>query len=250
MTTHRTARPLAAVVESLTEAGPAATVIMSDLDGCLISGSTVLPGAHLLVDRYGDRVWIVTNNSEDTGGSLSRKLGHLGLAVPPERIVTAGETMVRQLADAYPGGRLAWFGTRRLGELAEEFGLAVTTRDPQVAAVTRDPDLNGHDLAVMARLGSLGVPFWVANPDPFHPASDGTPVPETGAWWAALTAIVDIVAQRVVGKPNPDLLTRVLALAGTDPDQAVMLGDTEATDGRAADAAGVPFHLVERSFHS
>lgn len=242
MTPRRVPRPLSRIVAD----GLDAAAVISDLDGCLISGSAPLPGAAELVAGHGERVWIVTNNSQDTAESLATRLGMLGLPVPAERIVTAGETMVRQLAAMWPAGRVAWFGTRRLADLARQLGLELTTRDPRVAALTRDPDLTGHDLGVMTRLASIGVPFWLANPDRFHPASDGTPVPETGAWWAALTAIVDVEPARIVGKPSPDLLTTALARAGVDPAEAVMLGDTDATDGAAARAAGIAFHLVER----
>jgi len=39
---------------------------LCDLDGCLISGSTVLPGAKALLDYAGDRLIIISNNSTDT----------------------------------------------------------------------------------------------------------------------------------------------------------------------------------------
>ncbi len=37
-----------------------------------------------------------------------------------------------------------------------------------------------------------------------------------------------------------------MAAAGARPDQAIFLGDTEATDGEAARAAGMPFVLLAR----
>ncbi|GGA82653.1 hypothetical protein GCM10011385_41100 [Nitratireductor aestuarii] len=82
--------------------GPEAAAVLADLDGCLISGSTVLPGAAELVRRTGERLWIVSNNSSDTAQTLSVRLSHMGLQVPAERIFLAGEQAVRELAAAMP----------------------------------------------------------------------------------------------------------------------------------------------------
>ena len=220
--------------------------ILSDLDGCLVSSATVLPGARELLDRHPGRVWVVSNNSEDTSVSLSERLVRLGLDLDPSQVLTAGESMVRSIAEEHPGARLAWFGTQRLADLAQSLSLTIDREQPDIAALTRDPAMNGHDLTALMRLASRGIPVWVANPDPSHPAADGTPVAETGAWWAALTAAVPVTAARVVGKPSPDLLRAALTRAGVEPANAIMIGDTAVTDGAAARAAGVTFRLVER----
>jgi ribonucleotide monophosphatase NagD (HAD superfamily) len=191
-------------------------------------------------------VWVVSNNSEDTAVSLSKRLARHGLTIDAGQVITAGETMVRSIAKEHPEARLAWFGTKRLADLAESLSLTIDRHDPQIAALTRDPAMDGHDLTTLMRLASQGIPVWVANPDPSHPAADGTPVAETGAWWAAVTAAVPVTAARVVGKPSPDLLQVALIRAGIEPADAIMIGDTAVTDGAAASAAGVTFRLVER----
>ncbi len=64
--------------------------ILCDLDGCLVSGETVLPGAQAFVEGAGARLMVLSNNSTDTGASLSARLARGGLAVAPARIVLAG----------------------------------------------------------------------------------------------------------------------------------------------------------------
>ena len=61
---------------------PDRAAILADLDGCLVSGDTVLPEVPDLFKRCGDRLWIVSNNSTDTAQTLSARLGGLGLAPP------------------------------------------------------------------------------------------------------------------------------------------------------------------------
>jgi 4-nitrophenyl phosphatase/NagD protein len=86
----------------------------------------------------------------------------------------------------------------------------------------------------------------VTNPDPSHPRADGIPVPETGALWAAVTAATGTTAERLVGKPTPHLLATALTRFGVSADRAVMIGDTAATDGAAASAAGIRFVHVDQ----
>lgn len=224
----------------------ARAVVMSDLDGCLIAGATVLPGAAEVVARLGARLWIVSNNSADTGATLAMRLQAMGLALPAERLVLAGERTLRRLAAAHPGARAALFVAPPLVALARELGLRPDRERPEVALLGRDPSFGFADLAALMAVAHRGVPVWLANPDPFHPGPDGTPQPETGALWAALTAAVPLAPAGGLGKPAPDLIAAVLAAAGIPASAAVFLGDTEATDGAAARAAGVDFVLIRR----
>lgn len=225
---------------------PERAAVLSDLDGCLISGETVLPGVRDLVARAGERLWILSNNSSDTGATLSARLSMLGLHIPPERILLAGEDALRNLASTRPGARAAIFAAPALRDLAQDLGLRLAEADADVALLARDPGFDMADLARLMRLVHRGVPVWLANPDPTHPAADGAPVPETGALFAALRAAFPTLEASCRAKPAATMLRAALARAGVAPDQAVFLGDTDATDGAAARAAGVPFILLAR----
>ena len=48
--------------------------ILCDLDGCLVSGETVLPGAQAFIEGAGARLMVLSNNSTDTAMSLSARL--------------------------------------------------------------------------------------------------------------------------------------------------------------------------------
>lgn len=219
----------------------AARVVMADLDGCLVAGDTLLPGAADLAAAVGPRLWIVSNNSTDTAASLAARLAAHGLSVPAGRILLAGEQTLIGLAARHPGARLALFAAPVLAARAQSLGFRLDRANPALAVLARDPGFAFADLARLIALAHRGVPVWLTNPDPFHPGPDGTPVPETGVLWAALTAAVPVAAAGCIGKPAPDLLQAVLAAAGAAADQAVFLGDTPATDGAAARAAGVTF---------
>ena len=220
--------------------------VLSDLDGCLIAGARVLPGAARLVAACGARLWIVSNNSTDTAATLARRLADLGLEVATDRIVLAGEATLRGIARRQPGARIALFAAPPLRALADELGLVRDEERPDLAVLGRDPGLTLDRLTRLAALVHNGVPLCVTNPDPSHPSADGTPVPETGALYAAVAAIVPRPAPACIGKPAPDLLESALRLAGVAPADAVYLGDTPETDGAAARAAGVPLVRIAR----
>lgn len=220
--------------------------ILADLDGCLVSGSTVLPHVADLVEQCADRVWIVSNNSTETSTGLSSRLAAMGLDVEAAHILLAGEESLRAIAAQRPGARVALFCAQALCDLAIELGLRADRQAPDVAFLARDPGFTFGDLTGLVALAHRGVPIRLSNPDPSHPAADGTPVPETGALWAALACAVPEVVPECIGKPAPDMLRRALARAGVLPGAAVFIGDTAETDGIAAAAAGVDFVLLRR----
>lgn len=225
---------------------PDRAAILADLDGCLISGDTVLPDVPELFERCGARLWVVSNNSSDTAETLSMRLRTLGLPLPPERIVLAGEMTLRAVQAARPGARLALYAEPPLQALAARLGLIRDLDRPDLVILGRDRSLCFSDIARIAALAHAGVPVTLANPDPNHPGADGTPQPETGALWAAVTAIVPRAIATSLGKPAPDLPREALRRAGVAPDAAVFIGDTPETDGRAAAAAGVEFLCLAR----
>ncbi len=232
--------------EVVRSGGAGHAAVLCDLDGCLIAGDRVLPGAARLVAACGPRLWIVSNNSTDTAVTLAARLANLGLVVAADRIVLAGEETLRALACSHPGARVALYAAAPLVALAVDLGLRPDDLSPDAAVLARDPDLTLPRLSRLAALVHGGVPLHLTNPDPSHPGPDGAPVPETGALLAALAAIVPVGAPRCLGKPAPDLLRIALARAGVAPRDAIYLGDTPETDGEAARAEGVPFVRIAR----
>ncbi|MBD3764385.1 MAG: HAD hydrolase-like protein [Rhodobacterales bacterium] len=213
--------------------------VLADLDGCLISGGTVLPQVPALFDACGERLWVVSNNSTDTAAGLSRRLAAMGLDLAADRILLAGEETLHTLAAAYPGARIALFAAPPLQALAQDLGLVLSPDRAEIAVLARDTGFGFADLARLAALVHRGAALWLTNPDPSHPGPDGVPVPETGALFAALDAMLPRGLPQCLGKPAPDLIRKALARAAVLPGAAVYIGDTPQTDGAAA--AGVEF---------
>ena len=218
--------------------------ILCDLDGCLVSGETVLPGAQAFVARAGARLMVLSNNSTDTAGSLSARLARGGLAVTPERIVLAGVAAVELVAGRASGARVFVCGSGATVGYAAECGLQADENAPEYVILTRDTGFSyGRLQAVLVYLTG-GARLVVANADATHPGVDGVPVPETGALLAAVLECLPGLAFEAVGKPEPGLFRVALERLGAGPDEAVLVGDNPATDGAGAKAAGMDFILI------
>lgn len=220
--------------------------VLADLDGCILAEDTVLPQIPDLFARTGERLWIVSNNSTDTATALSARLAGMGLALPPERILLAGEQTLRRLAASAPAPRLALFAGPAMQAFARSLDLVLDHDAPDLVVLARDTAFDFARFGALVALLHRGVPLQVTNPDCAHPGPDGTPRPETGALFAAVRAILPGIAAPSIGKPAPDLALLALARAGVAPADAVFLGDTPETDGRAAAAAGIDFVHIAR----
>jgi pyridoxal phosphatase len=170
----------------------------------------------------------------------------MGLAIAPSRILLAGEQTLRRIARERPGARIALYAAAPLQDLACALGLHPDRLTPDMAVLARDTGFGFCDLRELAAHLHHGLPLWLTNADASHPGPDGTPEPETGALFAAVTAAVPGIVVRQLGKPDPYLLDLALNAAGVRADQAIFLGDTPSTDGAAAAASGIPFVLIAR----
>jgi HAD superfamily hydrolase (TIGR01450 family) len=226
---------------------PVLKAFLLDLDGTLISKRQALPGARSLLARLGDRFAVVSNNAEDTPASLAAKLANLDLPVPAERIVLAGTTALERLAREQANSRILLLGSRELRHYGASLGLDITEHYPTVVLVARDRDFSYARLEIAANAVRRGARLIVANPDLVHPGNDGSVVPETGALLAAILACTGPVPYEIVGKPEPALFLRALALLDARPEDAVMVGDNPATDGAGALRLGMQFMAVEPS---
>ncbi|SMF78479.1 Haloacid Dehalogenase Superfamily Class (subfamily) IIA [Tistlia consotensis] len=223
-----------------------AELVLADLDGCLAAGNRPLPGAAEFAAALGERLWVVSNNSTEDAQQLSALLRASSLAIPPERILLAGELAVALVAERWPGAGLLLAGSATLATHARAAGLQLTQQEPDVVLLARDLTFSYAKLQRIAIALAAGAELVAANPDLTHPGAGGEPVPETGALLAAVRAVAPAGPEPlVVGKPGPLLYRAALRRAGVaDPSRALMIGDNPTTDLAGAEALGMPGLLV------
>ena len=215
-----------------------------DLDGTLVHGRTVIPGAAELIRQVGDRFAIVSNNSTHSACGLATELASAGLEVPTDRIILAGVMAVQRVALDYPGARVLLIGSPALRHEADRAGLTLVQDAADVVLLGRDEAFSYDKLALAANEIRRGASLVACNPDRFHPGADGLLVPETGALMQAIIACASPPNVRVVGKPQPDLFQEALRRLNSDPAACVMIGDNPETDAAGAARLGMPYLLV------
>lgn len=212
-----------------------------DLDGTLMSGRTALPGAVQLVEQLGERFIIVSNDAEHTPDQLAARLHAARLVVPAERIVLAGTTALDLVAMEHPRSKVMLVASAALHRYARNLGLCVTDERPDIVMLARDRGFTYAKLTRAANAVRAGARLVVANPDRTHPGRAGDVVPETGALAAALLACTGPVPHCIVGKPEPMLFLKGLALLGIEPHEGIVIGDNPETDGLGASRLGISY---------
>lgn len=221
--------------------------VLCDLDGCLVAGGRLLPGARDFAGKVGQRLWIVSNNSSDTAQTLAAKLNELGLDIPETRILLAGEKAVDHLAQTDPSASLRCFADAPVRTKAEQSGFDLSPERADYVLLARMAAFNLECLERAVADLNGGARLLVANTDKTHPGPGGNPVPETGAWLAALQACLPGVSYESFGKPATNLLREALRQAGSQVQDTVFVGDNPDTDGKAARQMGMGFFEIRRA---
>lgn len=221
--------------------------ILCDLDGCIISGQELLPGAMEFCDQNRDRLIILSNNSSDTPASLAERLHKQNLEIEPERVLLAGTTTLDLLADQKPGSSIKIFGSDLLKDYAVSLDLKLSYSNPEIIVLTRDTQFSYRTLNEIVGKISRGAELWVSNLDDSHPGSDGIPVAETGALLNAISTCVPDVTYKSVGKPSNYLYEVAKKRFGIDPADAIAIGDNPNTDMNGAKKNGLDYVILDSS---
>lgn len=212
-----------------------------DLDGTLISGGKLLPGAETLLEALDDRFVIVSNDAENTPVQLERQFRRWGLTIPADRILLAGTCALDVIAADAPGARVMILGSGALHGYARKTGLLPDWDRPDAVLVARDRRFSFKRLSAAVNAVRAGASLYIACPDVTHPGPDGQVVPEVGALAAAILACVGNVEARVIGKPEPVLFEMGCLRLGISPQEALMIGDNILTDGAGSMRAGMRY---------
>jgi len=216
-----------------------------DMDGVLVHGRTIIPGADAFIGRLreaGRKFLVLTNNPLYTPGDLSHRLRTLGLEVPRENIFTSAMATARFLADQAPGGTAYVIGESGLTSQLHEVGYIITDHDPDVVVLGETQSYDFEAITRAIRLVAAGARFIATNPDASGPAENGI-VPACGAM-AALIERATGCAPFFVGKPNPLMMRTALNHLGVHSEETVMVGDRMETDIIGGIQAGMETVLV------
>jgi len=216
-----------------------------DMDGVLISGHSIIPGAGRFIEKLKARqarYLVLTNTPIYTPGDLAHRLQTIGLDIPAERVFTSALATANFLQSQRPNGTAFVVGESGLTEAIHGIGYVITDRDPDYVVLGETDSYNLALISKAIRLVAGGARFIATNPDPSGPSEEGL-VPACGAM-AALVEKASGVSPFFVGKPNPLMMRTALNYLGVHSENTVMVGDRMDTDIVAGVQSGMETILV------
>jgi NagD protein len=216
-----------------------------DMDGVLVSGRSIIPGADGFIERLkarGAKYLVLTNTSTHTPGDLAHRLQTVGLDIPSGRVFTSAMATARFLQMQRPKGKAFVIGESGLTEAIHGIGYIITDHEPDYVVLGETHAYNWESVTQGIRLIVRGARFVATNPDPSGPSEDGI-VPACGAM-AAFIERVSGVTPFFVGKPNPLMMRTALNHLGVHSENTVMVGDRMDTDIVAGVESGMETILV------
>jgi 5'-nucleotidase len=216
-----------------------------DMDGVLVRGSQVVPGANEFIQRLqaaGAKFLVLTNNSLYTPRDLYARLQRIGLEVPPNAIYTSALATAQFLATQHPGGSAYVIGEAGLTTALHDAGYIITDQDPEYVVLGETLSYSFERITQAMRFVAAGARFIATNPDVSGPGEGGT-VPATGAV-AALISAATGVQPYYIGKPNPLIMRTALRTLDAHSEHSVIVGDRMDTDIIIGTESGLETILV------
>jgi NagD protein len=216
-----------------------------DMDGVLVRGNTIIPGADKFIERLREaqaKFLVLTNNSRYTPRDLSHNLQMIGLNIPEEQIFTSAMATARFLHAQRPRSTAFVIGDSGLTSAIHEMGYIITEHSPAYVVLGETQNYNLDVLTRAINLVAGGAHFIATNPDPSGPTAEGL-MPGCGAV-AALIESATGVTPFYVGKPNPLMMRSALNYLQSHSEDTIMIGDRMDTDVVAGVQSGMGTILV------
>ncbi len=221
-----------------------------DLDGTVYLGEHLLPGAQRAVQSVRDAgrsILFMTNKPLEPSAAYAEKLTRLGLPTEPDHVVSSLDALVGYLQAKHSGARALCVSEPLVADTLAGAGMTVVdladAETAEVVVVSFDRTFDYAKLHSAFRAVGSGAVIVATNPDRYCPTPEGG-LPDCAAMLAAIEACTGAVAEAVVGKPSPLMVTTMLDRFGLPTEQVLIVGDRLETDIRMATEAGVDAALV------
>ena len=216
-----------------------------DMDGVIVRGNELIPGADAFLDRLHQRqikFLILTNNPVYTPIDLQHRLQRVGVNVETDHLYTSALATAQFLKWQKPNGTAFVLGESGLTEALHDVGYVITDHEPDYMVLGETTSYSFSRITQAMRLVKAGARFIATNPDPSGPAEEGL-VPACGAL-AALIQTATGIQPYFVGKPNPLMMRTALRYLNEHSENAIMVGDRMETDVRVGLESGLETVLV------
>ena len=223
-----------------------------DMDGTIYMGSSLFPWTKPFLAslrEMGIGYSFLTNNPSRSIAAYLEKLAKLGIEATRGEMYTTTLAAIDYIRAHYPAARrLYLLGTPSMIEEFEAAGYEscseTSDREPDVVVAAFDLTLRYERLCRAAWWVKQGVPYIATNPDRVCPTDQPTVLVDCGSICACIEHATGRRPDITLGKPDPNMLSGILARHGLQPDRIAMVGDRIYTDVQMAHNAGATGVLV------
>jgi len=218
------------------------TAVLLDLDGVLYIGNHALPGAAWAVRclrETGFKLVGVTNTTTQSRYAIMKKLAEMDIPLAENQIYTPAA-----LAMARIGNKSAQLFVR--DELREDFSGIRENEDQPEFVVMGDIGGEGYPPETLREIFlhmMNGAQLLALHKNRFWQKPDGLHL-DLGVFVAAIEYATGREAE-ILGKPSADFFHGICRNIGTEPAQALMVGDDVESDIAGAKDAGLKTALVQ-----
>lgn len=217
-----------------------------DMDGVLVQGNQIIPGADEFIKRLRKqkrKFLLLTNNPMYTPRDLAHRLQAIGIQIEEDQIFSSALATAAFLHQQRPDGKAFVLGESGLTEAIHDIGYIITDVEPDYVVLGETLAYDFQMIKKAIRLiHDSGARFISTNPDASGP-SEGGLVPACGAM-AALIEKASGVSPFFVGKPNALMMRTALNYLNVHSENTIMIGDRMDTDVVAGVTSGMETILV------
>ncbi len=209
-----------------------------DMDGTIHIGGKLFDFAKKFFRRVketGKRYVFLTNNSSKGPKDYEEMLKEMGVEDPV--VFTSGEATAGYIKEAFPGKRVYILGTDSLRRVFLQEGVNVVEDDPDVLVLGYDTQVTYEKIRKFAIFLRKGLPYIATHPDINCPSPEGL-IPDAGSFIALFEKSTGRVPEKIIGKPNPEMLFEIAKKFGEKVENIAVIGDRLYTDMEMAKRAG------------
>ncbi len=204
-----------------------------DMDGTVYLDEIWIDGAKEFLARIeetGRKYCFMTNNSSKNAEVYVDKLHRMGLDIDPKKqLITSGHATVDYLKRNFPNQSVYLFGNKVLMDEFEAGGIRLEEEHPDILVSAFDTSFDYQKLCKFCDFVRSGMPYIGTHPDFNCPTKTGF-VPDIGSFHAYVHASTGRMPDKIVGKPNKEIIEYTLNVLGGKPDNTAVVGDRLYTD--------------------
>ena len=167
----------------------------------------------------------------------------MGWDVDLSKIISSGQATIFYLQQNYPGKKVFLLGNELLQQEFIDEGITLDDENPDLVVTAFDTSLDYAKMCKVCDFVRAGLPYISTHPDYNCPTKTGF-IPDAGAIHAFINASAFRYPDRIIGKPNADIVKYLLARLHTTGDKVLMAGDRLYTDVAAGCNNGLHSMLV------